>query len=450
MRQSRYTVTADSPTGAHLLYNTASGAFAEADDDAFAAYLACSGPWAGVLAEAGFLTDLSPEEELELQQRKFDATRADRSTLTISLIPTYVCNYRCPYCYEQGHNSVKGKMDASMMDTVCAFVESRYGQDAFTKLSIQWYGGDPSLALDVVEELSARLINWCDERDIAYDAFMLSNANLIDEQAAKLIARARVSSVMLTIDGPEEMHNRRRVAADGSNSYERNIAAARYLRDNGVAVFATMNVDKVSWPLYAELRDKLLAEEGISLSPGKLCDYGHFFGQAPFAKPDFDLFTHEEFARARLEVFEQLPHTAAELQDMLRPIDRFCTGQLNNYFVIDLLGDVYNCDGWVGDRSYVRFNLHDDPSTWKLSDISHDATRDEQCRECELLPLCMGNCHWERACNDWPCHPFRYTLDGYLRVYRSCFDDAPEGNSVGASEGGSAGAPEGGGFTRFA
>ena len=431
MRKSRYTVCVDGANvGEHLLYNTATGAFAALDDAAWNEFEAGGDTLAEEFALAGFLTDLAPEEELARQQEKFDAVRADRSQLTLSFVPTYACNYRCPYCYELGHNKIKGKMDVRMIDAICAFTEDRHAQDGFERLTVQWYGGDPTLALDVVEELSKRLTAWCDETGITYDAMMITNANLVDEAAAQLIADVRISKAFLTIDGPEELHNRRRVAADGSNSYERNIQAARLLRARGVRVMAGMNVDKVSWPLYPEMRDKLAAEEDIDLNPGKLCDYGSFFGRAPFCEPDFDLFSHEEFAQARLEQYANETHSAEDLRELLRPIERFCTGQLDNYFVIDLLGDVYNCDGWVGDKAHVRFNLLDDPSTWKLADISHDPTRDEKCSACELLPLCLGSCHWERACNDWPCHPFRYTLDGYLRIYRSLFDEPTEGYTL--------------------
>ena len=421
MKSSRYNVHVPAEDG-HMLFNTASGAFAVLDETAYATFRAGEGPYESELADAGFLTDATPDEELAAQQAAFDAVRADTSSLTLSFIPTYACNYRCPYCYEIGHNDTKGKMGARTIDAICDFVQQRHDECGFGRLSVQWYGGDPSLALDVVQELSGRLIGWCDERGIAYDAMMLSNANLIDEAAAQLIASCRIGRVSLTIDGPEEVHNVRRVAADGSNSYERNIQAARYLRAAGVAVSATMNVDKVTWPLFDEFRQKLLAEEGIDLRCAKLCDYGHFYGTPPFAAPDFDLFTHEEFAHVQFEHFASQPHTAAELREMLRAPGRFCSGQLDNYFVIDLLGNVYNCDGWVGDTSYVRFNLFDDPSTWLLADVSHDATRDAQCSACKLLPICQGSCVWERECNGWPCHPLKYTMADYLRVYRDCLD----------------------------
>lgn len=423
MHASRYVVEVPNGDGELLLYNTATGAFSALSGNAAEGWRMGEGAFAEDLARWGFLTELTPEQELACQQQAFDRTRADASALALNFVPTYACNYRCPYCYEQGHNGIEGKMSAPVMDAIMGLVERIHARDGFRTLTVQWYGGDPSLVLDVVEALSARLVAWCDERGVSYEAMMLSNANLIDEAAAELIARCRISSVLLTIDGPEEVHNKRRVAANGSNSYERNIMAARFLRANGVQVSATMNVDKVNWPLYADFRDKLLAEEGILLSPGKLCDYGHFYGEAPFAAPDFDLFTHEEFAQVRLEHYAREGHGASDLRALLAPANRFCTGQLDNYFVIDLLGDVYNCDGWVGDRKHVRFNILDDPDTWLMSDITFDATRNAQCSACNLLPICQGNCIWERVCNGMPCHPLKTTIDGYLRLYRACFDD---------------------------
>ena len=443
MRKSRYVIEAEGPHGESLLFNAANGAFVQlglegrtlwgnGTFDAFVAPAAAADSAANVASAItdpttldaletlqlfGFLTDLTPEQELQAQREAFDRQRADTTSMTLSFIPTYACNFRCPYCYELGHNKIPGKMDERMMDVIVEFVRNCHAVEGFKSLSVQWYGGDPSLALDVVQALTEKLTRFCDAQGIAYDAMMLTNANVIDEPEAQLIADCRISSMFLTIDGPEEIHNKRRVAANGSNSYERTIQAARLLRERGLKIRANMNADKVTLPLYADLREKLLAEEGIELTFGKLNDYGHFFGRAPFCRPDFDLYDHEEFFRAQFEEFAKLPHSAEEMREMLRPPGRFCTGQANNYFVIDLLGNVYKCDGWVGDREHVRFNLLDDPSTWKLDEVSFDPTRDARCSACNLMPLCLGSCIWERELSGMPCHPFKTTIGDYLRIY---------------------------------
>jgi len=432
MHPSRYTIVEhDGKSSEYLLFNALNGAFAALDAQAFADYEAGAGEHAATLADLGFLTELTPEQEIDIVRARMKAEQDDHGAFMLSLLPTYACNFKCPYCYETGHNAIKGKMDAHVMDAVMAFIEAHYAEHAFTRMEVQWYGGDPSLALDAVATLSERFITWCEERSIGYNAMMLTNANVIGEAEAQTIADCRITSIMLTIDGPEELHNKRRVAANGTNSYEHTIQAARHLRAHGIVLQASMNVDRITWPLYPEMRDKLLAEEGIYVNPGRLCDYGHTYGQPPFSPPDFDLLTHEEFCQARLQLFESEQHTAAELREMLRPVPRFCTGQSGDYFVIDCLGDVYHCDGWVGDKSFVRFNILDDPSTWKPSEITFDPTRDEDCRRCEIMPICLGSCTWERTCTGMPCHPLKDTIGSYLRIYRACFDiPAPAGVTV--------------------
>ena len=86
-------------------------------------------------------------------------------------------------------------------------------------------------------------------------------------------------------------------------------------------------------------------------------------------------------------------------------------------------GDVYKCDGWIGEQDRVRFNLADDPATWNLEPPTLDATRDEKCSACELLPVCQGSCSWERELSGWPCHPLKHTLAEYLLDWRSYFGE---------------------------
>ena len=78
--------------------------------------------------------------------------------------------------------------------------------------------------------------------------------------------------------------------------------------------------------------------------------------------------------------------------------------------------------------------MHDDPSEWKTPEIVFDAPLDEKCSPCELLPLCMGNCIWEREATGMPCHPLKGRMGSYLRVYRSCFGEGQPGVTLLASQ----------------
>ena len=297
MNPSRYNVVATGPDGETLLYNTANGSFAALSPEAAAAYRRGTCP-DKKLAQAGFFTERSPEEELEQvrEQHRVQRTSADELALTIA--PTYACNFKCPYCYEAHHATNEGIMSPEVLDAIYAFVEQRFAQAPFGRLYVEWYGGDPSLCLDIVRDFSQRLIAFAEANDVFYDAMMLTNCNLIDAAAVELLAGARVSEVFVTIDGLEDEHNKRRVSATGSNSYAKNIEAVRLLTARGIRVTANMNVDKVNIKQLPEVRKMLREQFGIEMVTEQLNDYGHFFGQGAFCAPDFELFTHDEYAQA--------------------------------------------------------------------------------------------------------------------------------------------------------
>lgn len=417
---------ADNCADEFLLFNTSTGAFARMDAEHAKAYEEAR--WGelplfeGDLVRAGFLTELSPEQEKKNLHQAFIEGERDHSELTLALVPTYACNYRCPYCYEQGVTSIKGKMGDDVMSAVMTFIEARYAEHAFERLSIQWYGGDPSLALDVVEDLSARMLAWCGEQGADYDALILTNCNNIDESSAEMLARSGVSVALLTIDGFEETHNKRRVAANGDNSFERVTGAARLFAQHHIAVNATMNIDKVNWPQFYSLREHLRTELGIELSMSRLSDCGHFYGTRDFKLPDFDLLDPEDYAALCYEDLEKTVHDAAAMRGILSAPVRFCNGQKEDYYVIDCKGDVYTCDGFVGQCGHARFNILDDTKPEDRAFITHDPYDNEECSACEILPICLGSCDWERKTDVNQCHPLKYELKRYLRHYRACLN----------------------------
>ena len=144
------------------------------------------------------------------------------------------------------------------------------------------------------------------------------------------------------------------------------------------------------------------------------------YGKGAFIYPSFDLFTHEEYAQEIHDLAIKQNINAKEIEAILKPCSYFCRGQLKNYFVIDLAGDVYCCDGYIGQKGHKRFSIFDDEQTWKLHEITFNACTDEKCSTCEILPICQGSCIWERetCCdgqgNNMPCHPLKTTIKQYL------------------------------------
>ena len=392
MNPSRYNVVATGPDDETLLYNTANGSFAALSPEAAAACQRGTCP-DEKLEQAGFFTELSPEEELEQVKKQHRVQRTSADELALTIAPTYACNFKCPYCYEAHHATSKGIMSREVLDAIYAFVEQRYAQAPFGRLFVEWYGGDPSLCLDIVRDFSRRLVAFAEEHGVFYDAMMLTNCNLIDAAAVELLADARVSEVFVTIDGLEDEHNKR-VSATGSNSYANNIEAIRLLTARGIRVTANMNVDKVNIKQLPAVRKMLREQFGIEMVTEQLNDYRHFFGQGAFCAPDFELFTHDEYAQAiHDEQKESGVLTPEALRTMLQPVPNFCRGQMENYFVIDAFGDVYACDGWMGDKRHRVCNILDASSG--IGEHLHevvalDATLDEKVQRLRALARVPG------------------------------------------------------------
>lgn len=139
-------------------------------------------------------------------RRQFEAARRDTSTLKLVIAPTYACNCRCAYCYEQDKAVEKSLMGPEVEAAIYGFVDDRFSEQHFHTLEVEWYGGEPTLALELIERMSLRFIAWCEEHDVAYTASGLSNCVRIGSEEAALLARCRVESLLITIDGPEDLH----------------------------------------------------------------------------------------------------------------------------------------------------------------------------------------------------------------------------------------------------
>lgn len=354
--------------------------------------------------------------EVAVQEAAFSLAQSDPSALSLCIAPTYACNLRCPYCYEKDKDSDIKVMSHKVQDGIMNLVKTVYETSPFTRLEVQWYGGEPLLGARVIESLSQRLMAFCREYDLAYSADIITNATLIDDVAAKMLAASGITSALVTIDGPRKIMNYRRPTANGTDSFDAVLRGMKHLRDAGVRVLPFMNIDKVNDRRFEETAVIVREATGLTLKRTKLNDYSRRFGCDGFCAPSFDLYDHKEYAKLECERFNGEFHTPYEYSALMSTAPLFCKGQSGRYFVIDANGDVYRCDGYMGDPDKKIFNLDDIPSDEKIFAADPYPFDNKMCTSCAILPICMGTCKWEReSCLDYPCHPLKHTLDDYLR-----------------------------------
>ncbi|MBP3041903.1 radical SAM protein, partial [Bacillaceae bacterium Marseille-Q3522] len=166
------------------------------------------------LIEGGFLI----EENIDEFNRAtyLHGTGIHRTdSLFLTIMPTEQCNFRCIYCYE---SFLRGSMPLELRKGVIKFVEKK--AKLIDDFFVDWFGGEPLLAFDVIEELSKAFLNICDSNNVKYGAAMTTNGYNLTVDTMKKCLFYNIKGFQITIDGNLKQHNERRILRDGGNTFE--------------------------------------------------------------------------------------------------------------------------------------------------------------------------------------------------------------------------------------
>jgi len=178
----------------------------------------------GMLRSRGYLTDMSSAEELNyvehiasfLHNRNVKGFRP-----RFMMVPSYECNLRCPYCFETDTRIELGKLKVlqkvmtetmvdAAFDSMEMLVKQRLGAKGEaigneTKY-ITLYGGEPMMAetLPIVEYILHKGLSQ------GYRFGAITNAVDLDRYI-HLLGPDKIGFLQITLDGPREIHNKKRV-----------------------------------------------------------------------------------------------------------------------------------------------------------------------------------------------------------------------------------------------
>lgn len=418
MKESRYNVLFED-NGRGVAYNSRSGAMLEFDQAEAAEVrrvLASPGgddlpALRARLLEHGLLIADDVDELVLLEERHSDWKVSKDVVLTIAL--TQACNFDCPYCFEP-HISGSG-MSEQTVERVLKFVE-RQCADA-SKLVIDWYGGEPLLAYDLLLSMEERIQAICAEAGCAYESSISTNGSLLTgERAAHLAASTGVRSVRICIDGPADVHNQYRPFAGKAGTFDiiwRNVQqAAKHLR-----VKVRVNVDRDNEARIPELLQQIAASEaaghGVSIAIKPII--------SARIRPRDRAYTPKEWAEVEPGLKSLVLEHGLALDGKGERSCSHCIVFSERQFMIDPKGYLYKCSDTFAPEEAVGTILDDGLTSLYEKKIDpwleFPTMYDAQCRSCAALPLCMGGCTFRRIAvgSHW-CGAERYNLEGYARL----------------------------------
>ncbi len=339
-----------------------------------------------------------------------------RKRASVVILPTYDCNFRCPYCFER-HRLARGtkwlgrEMKPEMVEAVFhAIAKQRDKGQIIRKCTL--YGGEPLLWEN--RETIRDIARHAKEMDI--DISCVTNGYDLD-RFIPLLKEFRFKKLQITVDGVGELNDRRRLHRDGIPTYDRILNNAALALDEGIDVHLRVNTNGENIGSIRELLDDLQMR-GFLENPGKKCKSdrkGAFHTYFKAVTEPADSPTHVTEAQVlnaiiaagkspwdAMKIESQYSAPLRELVDAMKKKQftsfspAFC-GAEEGMLVIGPDGLIYPCwnlvameDEAVGftDEETGQFIFAFSKAKWRTrtSDLM------EPCRTCPYIFTCRGGC----------------------------------------------------------
>ncbi|UOF88756.1 anaerobic sulfatase maturase [Fodinisporobacter ferrooxydans] len=340
------------------------------------------------------------------------------------------CNLACDYCY---YSRVGGKIGPKVKRIDSRILEKfikEYMSYSRGAVSFAWQGGEPLLAgLDFFEEVVHLQAKYAQPHTIISNAIQ-TNATLMNEDWARFLRKYNFL-VGVSLDGPKEVHDARRVTRSGAGSFDRVMQGVRHLRDAKVDFNILTVIHENNIRHAKELMEFYVKEDfdyvqfipcmdfraqETNKSPNYLIspeDYGQFLCDT------FDIWYNDGNPTMSVRFFDNMLSVYLHQEAELCIHRKTCPQTL----ILEQNGDAYPCDFFISD-DYKLGNVGTDSLKDILSNLIYESFHSkkpnlpDKCKSCDFLHLCHGGCPRNRSWNivDDTVEA-DYFCDSYYRIY---------------------------------
>ena len=358
-----------------------------------------------------FIIDDDTDEINNLKYLRLKSVADDR-IFGLIIFPTLSCNFDCYYCYEKNK---KGTISKEVQEKIIELIKDRAEQ----KMDIQvvWFGGEPLLVYDIISKLTQKFIDICEENKVKYGSSIITNGYLFNDEMISNMKKWNLQNIQVTLDGPPELHNKRRFLKNTKEgTFDRILANLKKLKKQGLNIRIRVNTNKdYDMKTLLDLV-KILDENGLindfyisqefdSNSSVKSCLNENCMSNNEYAEFSFNFYKKlDEMGYLKLN------------KESYYPSLRFnsCGATRFNTLNIDPSGYLYKCCEEVGMHERAIGNILADKTldgnNYNNNNIKYLLWTPfdyKKCNECNLIPICAGNCpkygidENEPQCIDW-------------------------------------------------
>lgn len=353
----------------------------------------------------------SPDVLIREAERQTERIR-DSIPYQIALCPTYSCNLRCTYCFQQSNplldkRVIDGDNLAKFLSHVDGRVTAVRAGNPNKAVVLQLFGGEPftRATKSVVREILA----FCRSRKVHLAA--TSNGVALDDFFEMLLPyHGYIANIGITIDGVGSFHDGRRRGADAQGTFDRIVRNVNVLIRAGIKVTTSLTLDASNLGQLAPFLDFAQAQGWvdhpcIDLSVARVDDrkyetgYEAVMSEAELLKELLDSNARKNFPRnirfaflnTSLALAKRL-HCTFNQNESGRDRFKYCwaSSKRNEIVYVDAALDVYRCTYTAGDKKLKVGTLFEGFSLdgWR----DHGTWGKKECRECSIGGYCSGGC----------------------------------------------------------
>ena len=355
-----------------------------------------------------------------------------------------LCNLRCKYCYYLEKNELyKDSRNHIITDELLEkFIKEYIEAQTMPEVLFTWHGGE-TLMRPVSFYKKALELQRVYGRGRRIDNCIQTNGTLITDEWCQFFKENNFL-VGVSIDGPQEFHDEYRKTATGKPTFRQVMKGINLLNKHGVEwnALAVVNDFNADYPLdfyhffkeigchyiqFTPIVERIVDRaDGLTLAPGmqeggRMADFSVTAEQwGDFLCAIFDEWVHHDVGNYYIQLFD------ATLANWVGQAPGICTmaRECGHAGVMEFNGDVYSCDHFVYPENKLG-NLHsqtiyemmNSPKQKEFSKMKH-LMLPQQCKECNFLFACHGECPKNRFVKDKYGNPgLNYLCSGYHKFF---------------------------------
>ncbi len=310
-----------------------------------------------------------------------------RGSFHLDINTTKNCNLRCSYCFEVKNNSIKNKSFGdvpALMQFIDDFMETHYFEENYKELVINFWGGEPTMNVELFKEI---VYKYIDNNRVRF--FMYSNGFHMDDfyiSMFKELQKIKINGhhkmvVQISFDG-QPLHDFERVTVNNKGSSDSVRKTINKLKENNIYYVLKGTISPEN---FKYLYDAYL--DVISLS-----NNGYF--------PTIDLhreYNDDSYKEFGDDLYEslikiatyELKHNSYKFKWFKR--NRALCSAGANLLAVDINGNILPCHGalYTNYDEHLITNISDDDAVEKFIEkskyfdsINHNEP--ENCKQCPV------------------------------------------------------------------